>query len=66
MQADGRWSAVRRRRGPERLVGGWWRGHAGAPGWSRDYYAALLADGRGVWIYREREAGRWWLQGWFG
>ncbi|MGC4113527.1 MAG: DNA polymerase Y family protein [Myxococcales bacterium] len=40
-------------RGPERLLGEWWRG----PGYARDYYRALVAGLGGCWILPGR-AGR--------
>jgi protein ImuB len=49
-------------RGPERIEGGWWDGHDVA----RDYFVAADAQGRRVWVYRERQAERaWFLQGIF-
>ena len=48
--------------GPERIEGGWWDGHDVA----RDYFVAADAQGRRVWVFRERQAERsWFLQGIF-
>jgi len=44
--------------GPERIVGGWWDGHAVA----RDYYRARHADGRRLWVFRDLGRGG---EGWF-
>ncbi|MCC7549146.1 MAG: DNA polymerase Y family protein [Burkholderiales bacterium] len=49
--------------GPERIEGGWWDGGDVA----RDYFVASDAQGRQLWIYRERQGQRgWYLQGVFG
>jgi len=47
---------------PERIAGGWWDD---APV-SRDYYRAKAAEGEAVWVYQDREDGRWYLQGLWG
>lgn len=47
--------------GPERIESGWWDERDLA----RDYYAARSADGRRLWLYRERGAGRWFVHGLF-
>lgn len=47
--------------GPERVETGWWRGkHV-----RRDYYRVTCRSGRSCWVFRERNSGRWFLQGWF-
>ncbi len=47
--------------GPERIETGWWRGaHV-----RRDYHRVVTATGRGCWLFRDRESGRWYLHGWF-
>jgi protein ImuB len=47
--------------GPERLETGWWRGrHV-----RRDYFRVACRSGRGCWLFRQRETGRWFLHGWF-
>lgn len=51
--------------GPERLETGWWD----EDGISRDYYTAAGADGRRLWVFRNRNrnhASSWYLQGYFG
>jgi len=47
--------------GPERIETGWWRG----PHIRRDYYRVMTEDGRRLWLFRERDTGRWFLHGWF-
>ena len=48
--------------GAERIESGWWDGND----LTRDYYPARTADGRRVWIYRERGAGdHWFVHGLF-
>jgi protein ImuB len=47
--------------GPERIETGWWRG----PHVKRDYYRVVTEDGRRLWLFRERDTGRWFLHGWF-
>jgi protein ImuB len=60
--------------GPERIESGWWQegelsgemGGASLGDVRRDYFVALAADGRWLWIYRDnRLPGGWFLQGWF-
>ncbi|MFA6312274.1 MAG: DNA polymerase Y family protein [Sterolibacterium sp.] len=57
--------------GPERIESGWWqegelRG-ASIGDVRRDYFVALAADGRWLWIYRDnRLPGGWFLHGLFG
>ena len=49
--------------GPERLETGWWD----EDGISRDYYTAINADGRHLWVFRNRNrASSWYLHGYFG
>ena len=49
--------------GPERLETGWWD----EDGISRDYYTAAGADGRRLWVFRNRNrTSSWYLQGYFG
>ena len=49
--------------GPERLETGWWD----EDGISRDYYTASNADGRRLWVFRNRNrASSWYLHGYFG
>lgn len=49
--------------GPERIEGGWWDGGDVR----RDYFIASDAQGRRLWVYRERRRQReWYLQGIFG
>jgi protein ImuB len=46
--------------GPERIEGGWWDGHDVM----RDYFVAADAQGRRVWLFRERQGDNaWFLQG---
>lgn len=47
--------------GPERIESGWWD----ECDLARDYYAARSTDGRRLWLYRERGAGRWFVHGLF-
>ncbi|HET7651218.1 MAG TPA: DNA polymerase Y family protein [Gammaproteobacteria bacterium] len=47
--------------GPERIESGWWDERDLA----RDYYTARSTDGRRLWLYRERGAGRWFVHGLF-
>ena len=48
---------------PERIETGWWDGAEAA----RDYYIALDAHGRRLWLFRERNPPhRWFLHGVFG
>jgi protein ImuB len=47
---------------PERIEAGWWDGADCA----RDYYTAREADGRQVWVYRDRRSGQWYRAGLFG
>ncbi|TRZ89646.1 MAG: DNA polymerase Y family protein [Rhodocyclaceae bacterium] len=56
--------------GPERIESGWWQeGEMSGEGIGdvgRDYFVALAADGRWLWIYRDnRLPGGWFLQGFF-
>ncbi len=45
--------------GPERIESGWWdQGDV-----SRDYYLARTAEGTCLWVFRDRLAGTWYLQG---
>jgi protein ImuB len=49
--------------GPERLETGWWD----EDGISRDYYTAQEADGRQLWVFRNRSRElAWYLHGYFG
>ncbi|HEX6549768.1 MAG TPA: DNA polymerase Y family protein [Gammaproteobacteria bacterium] len=47
--------------GIERIESGWWDGCDLA----RDYYPAHAADGRRLWVYRERGTDRWFVHGLF-
>jgi protein ImuB len=47
--------------GPYRLAGGWWRKEV-----HRDYYFAQLRRGDLLWVYFDRQARRWYLQGEIG
>lgn len=44
---------------PERIHGGWWDD---AP-IARDYHRAKGADGEGLWVYQDRNDGRWYVHG---
>jgi protein ImuB len=46
-------------RGPERIEGGWWDG----ADVQRDYYLARTGEGSRLWVYRERQSGKWFLHG---
>jgi len=49
--------------GPERLETGWWDDDS----MSRDYYTAAGADGRRLWVFRNRNhESSWYLHGYFG
>jgi len=47
---------------PERIEAGWWDGMDV----SRDYYLARNPAGSQLWVFRDRRAGEWYLQGVFG
>ena len=48
--------------GPERIESGWWDGGDAR----RDYFIAIDAAGRRLWIFRDpRPPGGWFLQGVF-
>lgn len=47
--------------GPERIQGGWWDGDYVR----RDYYIAVLDNGRRAWLYRNEQR-QWFIHGWFG
>lgn len=47
--------------GPERIVTGWWRGTFAA----RDYFRVETTSGSRFWLFFERPAARWFLQGVF-
>lgn len=56
--------------GPERIESGWWDGgeggHTNTGDVRRDYFVALSANARWLWIYRDcRPPGGWFLQGFF-
>jgi protein ImuB len=46
-------------RGPERIESGWWN----QDDVRRDYYLARTAEGTRLWVFRDRRAGDWYLQG---
>ncbi|HEV7984677.1 MAG TPA: DNA polymerase Y family protein [Steroidobacteraceae bacterium] len=46
-------------RGPERLESGWWDGEDVG----RDYYLARTGEGSQIWVFHDRRAGHWYLQG---
>lgn len=46
-------------RGPERLESGWWDGSD----INRDYYLARTREGSRLWVFHDRRAGHWYLQG---
>ena len=46
--------------GPERIEDNWWQEAV-----SRDYYVAEDKHGQFYWIYRDRLARQWYLQGIF-
>jgi len=46
-------------RGPERIESGWWN----QDDVRRDYYLAHTAEGTRLWVFRDRRAGEWYLQG---
>jgi|SRR6185312_11004630 len=52
-------SVLKLTRGPERIEGGWWEGEV----WHRDYYEALSAEGKRLWIFQQE--GGWCLHGVF-
>lgn len=47
---------------PERIEAGWWTGDDS----SRDYYLACGPDGARLWLYRDAQTQRWFLQGIWG
>ncbi len=58
VQLEGRWLPVQRSWGPELLCVEWW-----TAGLDRRYWALELADGRGLWVFRE--LGHAFLHGFF-
>lgn len=48
--------------GPERIASEWWRGE----GPTRDYFGVRERGGAWLWLYREVETGRWFVQGVWG
>jgi protein ImuB len=46
-------------RGPERIESGWWN----QDDVRRDYYLARSAEGAHLWVFRDRQADQWYLQG---
>src|SRR5690606_3112647 len=54
--------AVQLRSGPERIESGWWDERDVR----RDYYTAVGASGRELWVYRDRVSRKWLLHGLFG
>lgn len=59
VRVAGRMSRVIGCVGPERIESEWWR----RPGPGRDYFKVQTEDGRWVWIYREVESAKWFVQG---
>ena len=55
------WHQVVAACGPERLESGWWKGAS----CRRDYYRIVTHLGCWWWIYRDLNAGRWYLHGLF-
>ena len=52
--------------GPERIESGWWDSGEATGDIRRDYFIALSADARWLWIYRDcREPWGWFLHGFF-
>jgi protein ImuB len=52
--------------GPERIESGWWDQEEGSGDLRRDYFIALTADDRWVWVFRKlHPPGGWFLHGWF-
>ena len=52
--------------GAERIESGWWDGGEATGDIRRDYFIALSANARWLWIYREcRVPGGWYLHGFF-
>lgn len=62
VRVGGRMSRVIGCVGPERIESEWWR----RPGPGRDYFKVQTEDGRWVWIYREVESAKWFVQGEWG
>jgi protein ImuB len=52
--------------GPERIESGWWDKGERDGDARRDYFVALAKDAAWLWIYRECQAGGWFLHGIFG
>jgi protein ImuB len=46
--------------GPERIAPPWWRESGSA---TRDYFKVQAEGGRWLWMFREVETGRWFVQG---
>lgn len=60
-------SLLRAAHGPERIAAEWWHGAAPTPHQAhRDYWRVEDQWGRRLWLFREGEEGRWFLQGGFG
>lgn len=57
---DGEWTQIVQASGPDRVSGGQWE-----RAYAREYFRALTADGRLVWIYRDGQDRRWYLHGWW-
>jgi protein ImuB len=45
--------------GPERIESGWWDGGDVR----RDYYSTRSGEGAQLWVFHDRRAGEWYLQG---
>jgi protein ImuB len=53
--------------GPERIVTEWWKEDQGVggetEGKTRDYFKVQTEGGSWLWVYREWESGKWFVQG---
>lgn len=57
---DGQWHALVNAAGPDRVSGGQWE-----RSYAREYFRAVTADGRLVWLFRDACRDRWYLHGWW-
>ncbi|MCB9797241.1 MAG: DNA polymerase Y family protein [Alphaproteobacteria bacterium] len=62
VELDGDPKPIAELQGPERLQGAWWSPDP----FDRDYFVITLEDGRRFWLFFDREAGEWWVQGAWG
>ncbi|MCC6933954.1 MAG: hypothetical protein IT292_12010 [Deltaproteobacteria bacterium] len=49
--------------GPERLGKEWWAEEYSSDLFDRDYFSLRLPSGAWIWVYRENNQGKWFIQG---